>query len=429
MLKKVILQVILTLVATYSQNINIRGTVTDTSGNTPVKGVVLTLEKYGFTDTTAEDGSFMLTGMVNSKSNTSQIQPNIFSTKIHNERLSFHLSERSDVSISIYTVQGKAVSKMQKVLDMGTHYITQPLLGNGLYIYQLRIGNKTLTIEGTDFGSRQVAPSVTGWVKTNVNSTSRIEFTNDVLLAWKPGLLNYAFKITNFDTSGLIIKMIPSAVNISDVEGNIYQCVRLGSQIWTVENWRCKKYDDGNDIQQVSDNEQWKGLSTPAYCFYDNSSDPVYQKKWGALYNWYVVDTINPRKIAPEGWRVPTSSDWYTLEKYLTENGYNWDGNTTGNKIAKSIASKIEWGIHSTAGAIGNDLGKNNTSGFSALPGGARTNLGSFNGQGEHGSWWSTNEFGLSSAWNRYIYDFSVAFSNLNGPKTIGRSIRLVRDN
>jgi uncharacterized protein (TIGR02145 family) len=428
-LKKVILQVFLTVIATYSQNINIRGIVTDTSGKTPVKGVVVTLEKYGFTDTTAEDGSFVLTGMVNIRSNTSQLQPDFYSANIHDGKLSLHLPERSKVSIITYTVQGKVVSKVQKVLDTGTHCVTQSSLGHGLYIYMVRVGDKSFIIEGTDFGSGQVASAISGRVKANVNSASRIEVTNDVLFASKPGLLNYAAEITNFDTSGIIIMMIPGAENISDAEGNIYQCVRLGSQIWTVENWRCKKYNDGNDIPHVSDNEQWKVLSTPAYCFYDNSTNPGYQKKWGALYNWYVVDTINPKKIAPKGWRVPTSSDWYTLEKYLTENGYNWDGTTMGNKIAKSIASRTDWSLHSDEGAIGNDLLKNNASGFSALPGGGRTNFGNFDGQGDLGSWWSTNEFSQSSAWDRYIYNFSNEFSNFNGPKTIGRSIRLVRDN
>ncbi len=83
-------------------------------------------------------------------------------------------------------------------------------------------------------------------------------------------------------------------------------------------------------------------------------------------------------------------AEWTKLENYLIANGYNYDGTTTGNKIAKSMAATTYWNSYANAGAIGNILPANNSSGFSALPGGYRGNEGSFFNIGNTGVWWSS---------------------------------------
>ena len=147
----------------------------------------------------------------------------------------------------------------------------------------------------------------------------------------------------------VFILMLLSCVNpttsddpdtVTDIDGNVYHIVQIGNQVWTVENLRTTKYNDGSDIPHVTDSAQWANLSTPGYCFYNNTTDAVAQKKWGALYNWYTVET---GKLTPEGWHVPTNNDWRLLELYLIVNGYNWDGTTDSNKIAKSLAAKTDW--------------------------------------------------------------------------------------
>jgi len=86
------------------------------------------------------------------------------------------------------------------------------------------------------------------------------------------------------------------------------------------------------------------------------------------------TDPNTPNKeFAPEGWHVPTDAEWTTLEEHLIANGYNYDGTTTGNKIAKAMASTTGW-ISSTApGVPGNNQSSNNSSGFNALPEGNRS--------------------------------------------------------
>ena len=210
-----------------------------------------------------------------------------------------------------------------------------------------------------------------------------------------------------------------------DGDGNEYTTVVIGSREWTVENWRSTKYMDGTAIPNVTNNSEWEGLSTPAYAWYNNDSAQGY----GALYNWWVVDPDNPKQIAPEGWGVPTDADWTALEDYLIANGYNWDGTTQDNKIGKALASNGgEWATSNTEGRVGNDQGSNNSSGFSALPGGFRVYSGFFASVGYSGYWWSVTEYDASSAWVRTLGYDNVYLDRSNIDKGLGLSVRLVRD-
>jgi len=248
---------------------------------------------------------------------------------------------------------------------------------------------------------------------------------DDVIAAAKTGWLNYRCVIGNGDTSGVVIKMLANAGNVMDEDGNVYQSVRIGNLVWTVENLRTTKYNDGSPIPDVTDGIAWSYLSTPGYCFYGNSTNAAEQGKWGALYNWYAVNT---GELAPEGWRVPTGADWTQLEEYLISNGYNWDGSTSGDMTGKSLAAKTDWSSSSTAGEVGNDLSSNNSTGFSALPGGFRDDNGHFSSQSNAGYWWSVTQSGAATAYNGTL---GYGYANLgrgNSRKEYGFSVRLVRD-
>ena len=140
------------------------------------------------------------------------------------------------------------------------------------------------------------------------------------------------------------------------------------------------------------------------------------------------MSPANSKQIAPAGWRVPTDPDWNTLRDYLIANGYNWDGTTIDNKVAKSTAAKTDWASSGGAGAIGNNIRENNSSGFSALPGGCRSDDGGFDGRSFDAYWWSATEFGASHAWGRNLNqnpDYILRFYYFKGS---GFSARLVRD-
>jgi uncharacterized protein (TIGR02145 family)/uncharacterized repeat protein (TIGR02543 family) len=219
---------------------------------------------------------------------------------------------------------------------------------------------------------------------------------------------------------------ITAGPTVTDADGNVYASIVIGTQTWTVENLRTTKYNDGTSIPHVTDGTEWSNLSTPGYCWYNNSTVTSEQEKWGALYNWHAVNT---GKLAPAGWHVPTDAEWTTLENYLIANGYNWDGSTSGDKTGKSLAAKTDWLSSNTAGDVGNDRSSNNSTGFSALPGGFRYNVGNFYDQGTNGLWWSATEDDATDACYRYLGYDGEHLDGDGGYKKCGFSVRLVRDN
>jgi len=101
---------------------------------------------------------------------------------------------------------------------------------------------------------------------------------------------------------------------VTDIDGNIYKTVKIGSQVWMAENLKVTKYRNGDPISNVRDNNAWKTCATGAYCWYNNDKT-VNKATYGALYNWYAVS--DSRNIAPEGWHIASNDEWTTLTTYL----------------------------------------------------------------------------------------------------------------
>lgn len=206
---------------------------------------------------------------------------------------------------------------------------------------------------------------------------------------------------------------------LTDIDGNTYQTVKIGSQWWMAENLRVTRYRNGDPIPNVTDNTDWANLTTGAYCNYDNNESNV--ATYGRLYNWYAVD--DSRSIAPAGWHVPTDEEWKELEMFLgmsRSEADDWGdrGTDEGGRL-KEIG---------TAHWNGPNTGATNESGFSALPGGYRSYDGSFNYLGKGAYFWSSTQDNSGNAWSRGLsYDYSVVY-RLNYYKQDGFSVRLIRD-
>jgi uncharacterized protein (TIGR02145 family) len=231
---------------------------------------------------------------------------------------------------------------------------------------------------------------------------------------------------------------LQNSSSVTDINGNSYDYLTYGDQVWTVENAEMVTYRDGTPIPQVTDVTEWQNLTTGAWCYYDN--DPTK----GKLYNWYAAagihdnDPNTPNKeLAPEGWHVPTDAEWKTLENYLIANGYNYDGTNTENKIAKAMASTSGWDIYNSnnGGVPSNDQSLNNSSGFNAYPKGGLGNLGYSDdpdkpGDGSAGGlacFWSTTMI-YNDAYCYYLaYRRSDLARGIN-PEWQGFSVRFVRD-
>jgi uncharacterized protein (TIGR02145 family) len=167
---------------------------------------------------------------------------------------------------------------------------------------------------------------------------------------------------------------------------------------------------------------EWKNLTTGAYCNYDNNATNA--DTYGVYYNWYAV--IDSRNIAPTGWHVPTNAEWTTLADYLLENGYGYEG--SGGDIGKSLASKSSWNTDPTPGTVGNDQASNNSSNFSALPGGERGLYGDFADLGHVGMWWSATEEDATLAWLCFLVSDNKFLNSDSYQKVYGISIRCVKD-
>ena len=213
-------------------------------------------------------------------------------------------------------------------------------------------------------------------------------------------------------------------------DGVPYDSIVYGTQEWTVENACNITYRDGTPIPEVTDQTEWQNLTTGAWAYYNNDSTKP------RLYNWYAVmgihdtDPNTPNKeFAPEGWHVPTDSEWTTLEEYLIANSYNYDGTTTGNKIAKAMASTTGWNSRTEIGAPGNDQSLNNDSGFNAFPEGQRGSYGSFASQGINVHLWTSTESSFSNfAWSRNLSNANKNLQRQYFNERYSLSVRFVRD-
>ncbi|MBK7131988.1 MAG: fibrobacter succinogenes major paralogous domain-containing protein [Bacteroidales bacterium] len=197
------------------------------------------------------------------------------------------------------------------------------------------------------------------------------------------------------------------AGTVKDLDGNIYNTIRIGDQIWMAENLRSTRLNDGTAISNITGIADWAALSTPGYCWYKN--DTVYKNVYGALYNAYAVNT---NKLCPAGWHVSTNEDWLKLESYLG-----------GEKIAGGKlkdTGTLHWSEPNS--------GATNEIQFNALPGGSRYTNGLFLTIKNMGYWWSPGETNTFNNWYRSIYYRDIAITRNFIDSTNGFSVRCVKD-
>ena len=198
---------------------------------------------------------------------------------------------------------------------------------------------------------------------------------------------------------------------VSDVDGNTYTTVSIGTQVWLGGNLKTTLYNDHTAIPNVTVNATWEALSTAAYCWYNNDA-ATYKNSYGALYNWFAVNT---GKLCPSGWHVPTGDEWATFTTFL--------GGTliAGSKLKE--AGTAHWNSPNTDAT--------NETGFTALPGGDRTVTGTFGAIGDNGYWWMSTEtvpitLGQAKSWT--IINTGGIMSWINADKNIGMSVRCIND-
>ncbi len=207
-------------------------------------------------------------------------------------------------------------------------------------------------------------------------------------------------------------KISTPPLTVTDVDGNVYKTVKIGTQTWMVENLKTTHYSDGIGITTITNGNDvgvWPNNTTGAYCDYGGDANNA--KIYGHLYNWYAV--ANTKHLAPIGWHIPTPAEFSTLFTYLSANGLT----------ASQMSDKLR---ETTDTYWLNNNGATNSTGFKALSGGTRAPAGMFNGLTADSFFWLSTQ---ANASNGDIYEIKVGgFNSGTLNKNQGCSIRCIKD-
>jgi uncharacterized protein (TIGR02145 family) len=201
--------------------------------------------------------------------------------------------------------------------------------------------------------------------------------------------------------------------NVTDIDGNKYATIQIGTQTWMAENLKTTRYNDGTSIPTGLSDQAWSATLGGAYAIYNNNE--ANNTTYGKLYNWYAVNT---GKLCPQGWHIPTDEEWSQLSTYLGSNTgikMKSTGNSTdGTGLWKKLTSSNREGT--------------NESGFTGLPGGRRYDNGTFHNIVSYGYWWSSTEDSPSYAGSRNLNYSNSSVYGYYGNKRDGFSCRCLRD-
>jgi len=196
---------------------------------------------------------------------------------------------------------------------------------------------------------------------------------------------------------------------VYDIDGNEYKTIVIGTQTWMAENLRTTHYQNGDELPNVADTAQWARLESGAYCNYNNTESLDTIATFGRLYNWYAV--ADSRKLSPKGWHVPSGYEWITLINYL-------GGDAVAADKLKEVG-KTHWA---------DPFKSDNSSGFTALPGGFRWYTHNSENLGYYGVWWTATELNSNSAARLLLEFFGSNVYKDFYDKRDGNSIRCIKD-
>ncbi len=281
--------------------------------------------------------------------------------------------------------------------------------------------NNCSTIVTFEYGLNTSYGSTVTAAQSPLTGSSSTSISADILGLLSGKTYHYSVKAVN---SGGTVYGADATLNttVKDKDGNTYNTVTIGSQTWMKENLKTTKLRDGTSLPNVTDINTWINLTTPAYCWYNN--DPgSYKSVYGALYNWYSVNTA---LLCPSGWHVPTDAEWHSLIIYLDPDAIlgTTESTIAGGKLKE--AGLAHW-YEPNGGAT-------NSTDFTALPGGGLVRSGiipiySFSGLTLNGFWWVSGEYNATQGYDRLINCMEASiYRHYGRPKVDGLSVRCIRD-
>lgn len=338
---------------------------------------------------------------------------------------------------------GSPLSQTTLLTNGTTYYASQTI--NGIQSYNRLAVMVTFTpisepttgstvqgfVQGSNISAIQVVGSNIKWYATQLNANHHINsLPNNTVLV--NGNTYYATQTINGCEGNLSIGVfaVVFTTAITDIDNNNYYIIDICNQKWTQTNLNVSKYSDGTPIPQITDPTQWANTSTGAWCYYNN--DPANGAVYGKLYNGYAIagiynsaSSLNPslrKSLAPNGCHIPSDGEWNTLASCL-------GGESVAGGKMKEVGT-THW--------LSPNTSADNNSIFTGLPGGSRSQNGSFTNLTTFGNWWST-DLSLSSSFGSPFTNQKVRGLNSTSPilnkvvtnvniMNVGYSVRLIND-
>lgn len=356
--------------------------------------------------------------------------------------IGLRLPKSAGVVITISDIRGRKLIHREYRLEQGPHSFTFYPGRENLYLLTARTDHHSQTIKMINSPSGSSAPGICRLEYNGMQSGSD-EYKTGTMLN------NFAFDLGDqlkyTASSGLGYRSItdipyedntytfqygnagipcPGMPTVTDIDGNIYNTVQIGTQCWMAENLKTTTYNNGTAIPNVTDADDWKNLTSGAYAWYDN--DNSWEDSYSALYNWYAAD--DPNGLCPAGWHVPLDEEWTDLTDYA---GGTFAPHGNKLKSCRQVDSPLGGSCNTTEHPRWTSNSSNygtDDFGFTGFPGGRRDYLGLFDKIGDSGIWWSSTEDAATNAWNRSLNFFNGGVGKSSIDKRYGFSIRCIRD-
>jgi uncharacterized protein (TIGR02145 family) len=299
--------------------------------------------------------------------------------------------------------------RQSKIIQSVTTYKTLPLAVNSQQLSVSDLSNNNVTLVNTDKTDGSLALTFKNSATTDQSFSFKLNYNNSDFGTYEKVV---DASVSAEDTTPPCATTCPATV--TDIDGNVYNVVKIGCQCWTKENLKTTSYADGSAITEKNDSAAWcqnyySGSLTPAWCYYNQ--DMANNANYGKLYNWYAV--ADPRNVCPAGWHVPSVNELTTLADFL--------GGQAGS--GSKMKTTTLW-----SNSNGNAT---NSSGFSATPGGYRYSFSPFEFVGINGYWWTSSSSSTSNPLSfclRLQGNSDDAYIDGSEDKSMGFSIRCIKD-
>ena len=344
------------------------------------------------------------------------------------------------VHLDLYDHYGRMVIRNSHKLQAGEQSFSISGLDRGIYTLRAcmpghTVFSRIVSVEGkTGFPvikheSSEPSSDTPAALKSNKAVVELLYTPGDYLLLKGAGG-NHSRIVTIAPTESQVVNF--EFVACTDVDGNHYPVVSIGTQTWMAENLRTSRFSDNTEIEHVDSDIWWRFTGQPGYCWVNNDQENY--GFYGKLYNWYVGG--GAKNPCPQGWHVPSRDEYMILHHYLNDNGYAIAPDGTLDPelygyAGKSISHIVLWEPNTRTGAVGNNLLLNNITGLSLIPNGSRRADGeSFSKTGEWCFLWLSSQFkdNLGAGWNVIVRYDVPRNENHGSEKRRGAAIRCIKD-